>query len=139
MSSNFGSGHGSWSTYKCQHGLGIAQSPDIVSGYILERKLIRELKIKLTEKELRKIAKKYALKRYYYGKGQKKILDRLDSIISKVMSMKVIKLQEAFEILDTKGVIECLIHINKDKPILTKRYINTNMNQLTFDDYQGED
>ena len=44
-----------------------------------------------------------------------------------------------FEVLDTKGVIECLIHINKNKPLLTKRYINTNMNQLTFNDYEGED
>jgi|TARA_Y100000034_G_C6873611_1_gene399182 hypothetical protein len=136
---NFGSGHGAWSTYKSQHGLGIAQSPEVVSGYILERKLIKELKEKLTVQELRKIAKKYALKKYYYGKGQKKILDRLDRIISKVMSMNVAKLQETFEILDTKGVIECLIHINRNKPLLTKRYINTNMNQLTFDDYEGED
>lgn len=131
----FGSGHGSWSTYKSQHGLGIAQSPEVVSGYILERRLIKELKEKLTAKELRNIAKKYTLKRYYYDKGQQKILDRLDTIISKVMNMNVAKLQDAFEVLDTEGVIECLLHINKNKPLLTKRY--TNMNQLTFD--QGED
>jgi hypothetical protein len=139
MGRNFGSGHGAWSTYKSQHGLGIARSPDVVSGYILERRLIKEIKSKLTPKELKKIAKKYSLKRYYYGKGQNKILDRLDFIISKTMSMNVEKLQEAFDILDKQGVIDCLIYINKNKPLLTKRYINTNMNQMTFEDYQGED
>jgi len=139
MGSKFGSGHGAWSTYKSQNGLGIAKSPDNVSGYILERRLIKELKKKLTPEELRKIAKKYELKRYYYDKGQKKILDRLEFIISKVLKMKVYKLQEAFEILDNKGTIDCLIFINKNKPLLTKRYINTNMNQMTFEDYQGED
>ena len=53
--------------------------------------------------------------------------------------MNVEKLQEAFDILDKQGVIDCLIYINKNKPLLTKRYINTNMNQMTFEDYQGED
>jgi len=131
----FGSGYGAWSRFKSQFGLKQASNPDAVSGYILERKLTKTIKKDLTPEVLREIARKYKLKKYYMGeKGSKKIRERIDQIRFKITSMSTIKLQEAFEVYDEKGVIECLLFINKNHPLIFEKQIS--QTTIFDDDYE---
>ncbi len=118
-------GHGSWSGYLVKNGFRKAGSPVAVSGYILERRLIKTIKEEVDSEVLSNIAEKYNLVKLSRGMDiTAKIKERIDFIRLRVERMTTGKLQEAFDVYDDMGIIECLIFINHNRPIISQNYIS---------------
>ncbi len=131
--SSFGSGHGAFSRFKSYYGVRKAISPTDVSAYILERKLVRLVNQCVTPSVMREIAEMYNLNKYYLGeKGSKKIKERIEQVKYKITNMNTAKLQEAFDIFDNKGIIDTLLFINGNRPIITQKH--TQVQKTIFDD-----